>query len=364
MWVSDSRLSVRRRGNLRHAILLAAVCAAVIGCKGKRRFDRESALNQFASPLAALSFDFEVQDAVLDRDGTLLIADRAGRVLRVDGVGSVLEVIGRPGDGPCEFRGISWIAALPRRRVAVSDGHPGQIRLCAAPGHGISPETVLIPSRTVAPLVSSGTDTVWIAATTSADSVLGLRLTLSSDRRTQVDTMVILSGGLPPRHIEHFSSGSVMYLAPIDTTYRIYAQGREDDRRKLFAERSVPSLKLTEYEWSELSRSVAKQLARTGRPVPAGPRAMPPGSTKPWLIGGRRLGEDLHGRLWVLPSSSDSTPSHVLDVFGRSGELLTRYQVPGGATGFSLHDSILVVFHRQEDGVSTVRTFALPVPNE
>lgn len=56
------------------------------------------------------------------RSGDLVVADEgAGRLYRFDFEGAVLDSIGRHGEGPGEFRGISGIAVLPGDSILVED---------------------------------------------------------------------------------------------------------------------------------------------------------------------------------------------------------------------------------------------------
>ncbi len=78
---------------------------------------------------------FGVTDALFLRDGRILIADGGSRTLKFfDAQGGFLSSVGRPGDGPGEFRSIYRVAEFADGRIAALDLMLGRVTVFSTDG--------------------------------------------------------------------------------------------------------------------------------------------------------------------------------------------------------------------------------------
>ena len=101
---------------------------------------------------------FNVVGTVRLSDGRIVIADGAPRLLVLDSMGTYLETWGGPGDGPGEFRRISWIQLVPGDSIVVYDSRMARVHFFTGDGDHASQPTLRRQT-----LVGRSRDGSWIS---------------------------------------------------------------------------------------------------------------------------------------------------------------------------------------------------------
>jgi hypothetical protein len=334
-------------------VLITAVSACE---RYQRAFDAETAV---IAPAESTVVDFTIVDVAIEGNlRTVAIADGDNqRIVLVDLHSDRRLVVGREGDGPCEFRHLSTIAFIDSTTLAVTDAKGGLIALCSL--DGTHNDVIRIPGS--ASRVARDADgPLRVAVVSGDDSVLALA---TSSLGEPLDTTAIaaiqkvgdLVGPRPRAPVLAPLTDGRLAFGSRDGGYAIALAN--SDGVHSFATRTDPPARYSEEQVEAVERRTMALLARTGRPVPA--RGFMRADTlplKPRFTG--RVFALTPGILWALASAD--TGSSTLDRFrDPEGTLIERDKIPEGADGIVIRDTILVAWRRNTDGTSVVMHWAI-----
>lgn len=337
---------------------LAMLVAAISACERS-----ESVLDSgiAASPQGqSIRVDFAVVDVALASDlHTLAIADGDNQHVVIGDLHSDRRtVVGREGDGPCEFRHLSTLAFADSTTLAVTDAKAGLIALCRLDGSERG--AIRIPGGASRVARDDG-GPLRVAVVAGDDSVLALAVgvpagVLDTTAVATIGAIVALVGPRPRAPVLAPLVDGRLAFGSRGGGYVVGIAG-DSGARLLAALEDLPARYSAEQVQGIEQRTTAL-LARTGRPVPASAGFMKTDSLplKPRFTG--RVFASTPGTLWALASSD--TGSSTIDRFQEpSGRLLARDRVPGGADGIVIRDTVLIAWRRNPDGTSTLMQWAI-----
>lgn len=270
-------------------------------------------------------------------DSILALADaEEQRVVLVDVVTGKIRTVGRPGEGPGEFRGVNPPLQGPDGSLLVVDS-----RLRRA--------TVFSPDLTVRRIVGlpvvisnllrwDGTVLwcTWYDFSRQMVPVLG-KLRIGSEEKAEPAPLVRLDSlfgiikrdpfSLPPIVAAVPGARGNVFLARVDE-YRIIKLNQERRQVRSYERRDVP---IRRFSAQEIDAEAGRIRAAGAAPVPpaaaARARQMLAGLVKPFFtIAG--LSEDPEGRLWVVSARQENGQTEV-DVFAPTGPFLGVVKLRG-----------------------------------
>lgn len=337
--------------------LLVLLVTAISACE--RRDSVRDAGVAVTPPAQSVSVDFNVVDVALAADPhTLAIADGDDqRVVIADLYSDRRSVVGREGDGPCEFRHISTVAFADSSTLAVTDAKGGLVALCLLDG---SERTTLRIPGSASRVARDDDGPLRVAVVSGDDSVLALAIpTLDGSLDTTAVAMIrnvgALVGARPRAPVLVVLSDGRLAFGSRDSSYVVVIA--DSGGTRLLTARADPPARYSSEEVDGLERRTTALLARTGRPVPkAGFMKTDSLPLKPRFTG--RVFGARPGSIWALASSD--TGSATIDRFSDpDGALKGRSRVPGGADGFVLRDTVLLAWRRNADGTSILMRWAI-----
>ena len=275
--------------------------------------------------------------AVWIGDSILALADvEEQRVMLIDVVTGRTRAVGRPGEGPGEFRGVNSPLRAPDGSLLVVDSRLRRATILTAE---------LAVRRVVGlPVVISnllrwdGTVLIctWYDFSRQMTPVLG-RLRITADDRAEPEPIVRLDSlfgmikrdpfSLPPIVVATPGARGHWYLAKVDE-YRILKLSPQRRVVRWYQRRDVP---VRRFSAQEIDAEAGRIRAAGAAPVPpaaaARARQMLDGLVKPFFtING--LSEDPHGRLWVVSARQENGQTEV-DVFSAAGSFLGTVRLRG-----------------------------------
>ncbi|MDX2261497.1 MAG: hypothetical protein SFU84_07335 [Gemmatimonadales bacterium] len=331
----------------------------------------------------------KVSGATRLRDGSVVVADgQSSQLRRFDATGRLLGTMGRPGEGPGDFRWISWITSLGTDSVLVWDCRLQ--RLTAFTGTGRLLTTVVFerPPMMRDPrdgaAIRVAVDVVGRFADGSFLTSHRLPFGMSQETGMHADTLVIgiLRGRGPAQEVGrvlyrdafvyNFPKVSISGDAPFPRSGALAAGAQRFyvSDGQAFAVR----------EWSPTGSLVG--VFRIRRPLtPVTPREIAADKAERLSSEGPRLRTEMervnnwlvfpatkpafdalqtdrHGRIWAQVAG-DSTRPRQWEVFAPAGAWLGSVTVPGGITVLEIGRDYLLGRAKDQDGVDTVQLFLL-----
>lgn len=288
---------------------------------------------------------------------TLALADvEDQRVMLIDVSTGKVRALGRPGEGPGEFRGVNPPLRAPDGSLLVIDSRLRRVTI-------LSPD--LAVRRVVGlPVVISnslrwdGTTLLctWYDFSRLMVPVLG-KLRLTAGDQAEPEPMVRLDSlfgmikrdpfSLPPIVVAAPGSRDNVYLAKVDE-YRVLKLNPQRRQVRAYERRDVP---IRRFSAQEIDAEAGRIRATGSAPVPpaaaARARQMLAGLVKPFFtING--LSEDSRGRLWVVSARQDNGQTEV-DVFAPGGQFLGTVKLRGHVLSLAWNgDLVAAVVERGE----------------
>lgn len=291
-------------------------------------------------------------------DSTLALADvEEQRVMLIDAVTGKIRAVGRPGEGPGEFRGVTPPLRAPDGSLLVVDSRLRRATILTAQ---------LMVRRVVAlPVVVSnllrwdGTALIctWYDFSRQMTPVLG-RLRISSADRAEPEPIVRLDSlfgmikrdpfSLPPIVAAAPGARGHWYLAKVDE-YRIFKLSAQRRVVGTYERRDAP---VRRFSAQEIDAEAGRIRAAGAAPVPpaaaARARQLLAGLVKPFFtING--LSEDSHGRLWVVSARQEDGQTDV-DVFSAGGQFLGTVKLRGQVRSLAWNGNRVAAIVERSEG--------------
>jgi hypothetical protein len=303
-------------------------------------------------------------------DSVLALADgEEQRVMLIDVVTGKTRAVGRPGDGPGEFRGVNPPLRAPDGSLLVIDSRLRRATVFTA---DLAVRRVVgLPVVISSVLRWDGTTLLctWYDFSRLMVPVLG-RLRMISAEQAEPEPMVRLDSlfgmikrdpfSLPPIVVAAPAMRDNVYLAKVDE-YRILKLGPERRVIRTYQRRDVP---VRRFSAQEIDAEAGRIRAAGSAPVPpaaaARARQMLAGLVKPFFtING--LSEDPEGRLWVVSSRQGNGQTEV-DVFSPGGRFLGTIKLRGHVKSLAWRGNrVAAVVERSEgeEGLGAVDFYRL-----
>jgi hypothetical protein len=305
---------------------------------------------------------FLARSGAVGPEGRIAVTDiPGGRVLVLGDDGSET-VVGRPGDGPCEFRNPVSVAWADSGVLAVVDAHAGRVHFCGL--DGVDERTQLIPGEPLA-LQRGGTG-ILVLTQVGRDTLLVLHVSVPARGAINEahDTLLLVSrtalaakvGAAPNRVAVTLGARGRLLIGAADSAYRfIVADPPSGSAGPVI---DLPE-KLTEMTEAEIAEEQAEFLAafkRMGVPVPPAAPERPRPQFK-LRFTDRPLAQDSTGMIWAIPAMRHSQ-GFVLDAIGRDGTLYRRYALPQRPVSIRSDGDRLILVSKTDDGGSVVTVFS------
>lgn len=340
------------------AFAVVTLLVALSACRQQQAASTADSAAPLVPPQRQLALAFELADIAINREtGQLALSNATDDQVQVRSWdASPALVVGRRGDGPCEFRNLVSVVWTDDSTLAVADGHTGRIQICSpgTPGG----RTILIPGSVlklqqtedggVVSIGSGGIDSLLALKFSAGDTSAVPRLdTLLATSNSSLDSML---SGNNRRSSVYLSPAGIAYVGSNDTAISIVSiVGRE---ARIFAQESSPAVQLSTDEMNASDEEIRRFLARTGRPLPPRNPATKGAARSPAFkpaFKGRALATDSLARLWALPAYPDSLGASLL-VYDAIGKRVGSFRLGVPITGFLVQGDHLVGFWNDAEG--------------
>lgn len=352
------------------------VVATATSCSSEPRDDSPASVA--ATPLTPIYhrlLDDGIGSAAVSVNGRVFVSATFGGMIRVlDTKGDSVGTIGRPGDGPCEFRSITDFVPLNDSVVAIAEARSGRLQICnTAGGPGL---TLLVPGRILAP-TAAGSDSIVFASTLGPDSLAILRVAHANHSQgfVRVDTLALwrldsiasrLGTASTPMPIMALRrDGAVVVAGGPDSSLRIVAFARPQGAATI-VDTPDPPVWYTEAELLErrdwIQRTIERTMRRSGRPIAGRPVQLSDLSKIKPRFSWKSLAVDTAGAVWARPASVQDSVVPILVFGGGATAVRHRFLVAAPVRDIAIAGEFLATFGEDSEGRGVVALYRIPTP--